>query len=162
MDRDWDRVTGQMRDQAAGSSLCDREQHVDELNTNGELDLVPSWGHRCWLLPSPSEVTVLPEREQNDTCPSPEVTPQWPEARHVLPGECPGTRPHLSWGGCPRPSLSQEPLSQVGFCRLDSLGPSSLGHVEPQDTVSSALFQQTLQRHQFAKERKRITDGSFI
>ena len=115
-------MTGQGRGQAAGSSLCDREQHADELNTNGEPDLVPSWGHRCWLLPSPSEVTVLPEREQNDTCRPPEVTPPWPEARHVLPGECPGNPPSPVMGGTLLPFTLSGATFSGGFLQAGLTG----------------------------------------
>lgn len=88
----------------------------------------------------PKLSNCLPERE-NDHCPP-------------TPREVTGTHAHLTQGGCCPPSISQEPLSQVGFWKLESLVPSFLGHVEHQGKVSSALFQQTLQKQAICKRKE--------
>ena len=100
-----------------------------------------------------SEVTITKKSEQNDPV-APVVVPSGLRPAFALQGNS----AHLSQEGHSGPSLSQEPLSQVGFWKLESQGPSFLGRVKPQDKVSSVLFQQTLQRQSICKRKVSITD----
>lgn len=73
----------------------------------------------------------------------------------------PTNPPHLSMGRRGHTLLSQVSLSRGGFWGLESMLPSFLGHGEHEETVSPALFQQTLKVPNDKRER-RVTLRGFI